>query len=208
MAFTDEQKQLLAQKLDPGKITPPPKGKHGEYIKAYEIIESANNIFGRDGWSYACTDLRETNRDYIDGKWRVGYLAIVEVHAGGAHKRDVGHGQGQVPSLGDAIDSAAKEAVTDGMKRALRTFGNPFGLALYDKSKRQVGLSLTDAEVAEILAKAKTEAVSLNDIDGIEAHWRKHFLDDYRIMQEDHAEKAEKLVKIFSDRKARLQEVG
>jgi hypothetical protein len=30
------------------------------------------------------------------------------------------------------------EAETDAMKRALVTFGNPFGLALYDKSQRQV----------------------------------------------------------------------
>jgi hypothetical protein len=40
--------------------------------------------------------------------------------------------------LGQAHESAIKEAETDAMKRALVTFGNPFGLALYDKSQRQV----------------------------------------------------------------------
>ena len=32
----------------------------------------------------------------------------------------------------------SKEAATDALKRALRTFGNPFGLALYDKSRENV----------------------------------------------------------------------
>ena len=38
--------------------------------------------------------------------------------------------------LGQAHESALKEAETDAMKRALMTFGNPFGLALYDKQQR------------------------------------------------------------------------
>ena len=40
--------------------------------------------------------------------------------------------------LGLARESALKEAETDATKRALMTFGNPFGLALYDKQQRQV----------------------------------------------------------------------
>ncbi len=39
---------------------------------------------------------------------------------------------------GQAHESALKEAETDAMKRALMTFGNPFGLALHDKAQRQV----------------------------------------------------------------------
>ncbi|MEB3360517.1 MAG: Rad52/Rad22 family DNA repair protein [Synechococcaceae cyanobacterium] len=40
--------------------------------------------------------------------------------------------------LDQAHESALKEAETDAMKRALMTFGNPFGLALHDKAQRQV----------------------------------------------------------------------
>ena len=40
--------------------------------------------------------------------------------------------------LGQAHESAIKEAKSDSMKRALMTFGNPFGLALYDKQQREV----------------------------------------------------------------------
>ncbi len=41
---------------------------------------------------------------------------------------------GAIPA-GEARESALKEAETDAMKRALTTFGNPFGLALYDKEQ-------------------------------------------------------------------------
>jgi hypothetical protein len=40
--------------------------------------------------------------------------------------------------LGDAHESALKEAETDATKRALTTFGNLFGLALYDKDRAGV----------------------------------------------------------------------
>jgi hypothetical protein len=39
--------------------------------------------------------------------------------------------------LGQAHESALKEAETDAMKRALMAFGNPFGLALHNKQKRE-----------------------------------------------------------------------
>jgi hypothetical protein len=47
-----------------------------------------------------------------------------------------GHGTGLTP--GEAHENAIKEAETDAMKRALTTFGNPFGLALYDKEQQNV----------------------------------------------------------------------
>jgi hypothetical protein len=50
-----------------------------------------------------------------------------------------GAGHGIDVDLGQAHESALKEAETDAMKRALMTFGNPFGLALYDKEQRAVG---------------------------------------------------------------------
>jgi Rad52/22 family double-strand break repair protein len=49
-----------------------------------------------------------------------------------------GSGHGLAPTVGDAHESAIKEAETDATKRALVTFGNPFGLALYDPEHRGV----------------------------------------------------------------------
>jgi hypothetical protein len=65
----------------------------------------------------------------------------VTVTAGGLTpliREGSGAGHGIDVDLGQAHESALKEAETDAMKRALMTFGNPFGLALYDKAQRQV----------------------------------------------------------------------
>ena len=49
-----------------------------------------------------------------------------------------GTGEGKAPTPGQAHEFALKGAETDATKRALATFGNPFGLALYDRE--QVGV--------------------------------------------------------------------
>lgn len=156
-------KAELAKKLDPAHVKPPPQGKYGEYIEGYHAIKEANRIFGFDGWSYRIDNLQLTNATNDGGKHRVGYLAQVTVTVDGVTRGDVGHGQGFGKSEGDAHDSAVKEAVTDGLKRALRTFGNPFGLALYDKTKSEVGVDLAP-EMAESIA-------SITTIDGLKAAW-------------------------------------
>jgi hypothetical protein len=48
------------------------------------------------------------------------------------------HWRGKAPTPAQAHDLALKGAETDATKRALATFGNPFGLALYDRE--QVGV--------------------------------------------------------------------
>ncbi len=57
------------------------------------------------------------------------------------------HGSGRCVSPVDAHELALKAAETDAMKRALSTFGNPFGLALYDKE--QAGVRRTKAKKAQ-----------------------------------------------------------
>lgn len=148
----------LAKDLARALVKPPPQGKYGEYISAFDVITTANKIFGWDGWAYAvdrleqtnCGEVEKTNRDgeaYM--QWEIGYMAVVRVsvcRGGIVGRQDVGHGQGHSKSLGDAHDSAMKEAVTDALKRALRTFGNPLGLALYDKTKAHVSDNPNAAE--------------------------------------------------------------
>ena len=56
-------------------------------------------------------------------------------------REDVGFGTGIAKEYAGAHESAGKEAVTDGLKRAFRTFGNQFGNALYDKSQKNVDRS-------------------------------------------------------------------
>jgi hypothetical protein len=72
------------------------------------------------------------------GRWCVSYETHVVLRAGGVSKEDVGYGHGINRSLGKACESAGKESVTDGLKRAARTLGNSLGLALYVANKTHV----------------------------------------------------------------------
>ena len=53
-------------------------------------------------------------------------------------REGIGTGFGRAPAPEVAHDMALKAAETDATKRALATFGNPFGLALYDKDQAHV----------------------------------------------------------------------
>jgi len=71
------------------------------------------------------------------------YKALVTVviydvsHTKQVSREDVGFGTGIAKSLADAHEGGAKEAVTDAIKRTMRSFGNQFGNSLYDKSRQQ-----------------------------------------------------------------------
>ena len=52
--------------------------------------------------------------------------------------RGQGRGKAKAPTPGQAHELALKGAETDATKRALATFGNPFGLALYDREQAGV----------------------------------------------------------------------
>ena len=56
-------------------------------------------------------------------------------------REGLGAGHGIDADLGLVQESALKGAEADATKRALMTFGNPFGLALYGKQQRQVSSS-------------------------------------------------------------------
>jgi Rad52/22 family double-strand break repair protein len=49
-----------------------------------------------------------------------------------------GAARGFARTAGEAIEQAIKSAETDATKRALVTFGNAFGLGLYDREQRHV----------------------------------------------------------------------
>lgn len=152
----------LQKPLDPSAIKPPPQGKFGEYVDGYHVITEANRIFGHDGWSYEITRLDQTSGQVYELKgnngpyqqYRCSFLCTVRVNVGGVVREGaaVGMGNGKPENTSDVIESAVKEAETDALKRALRSFGNTFGLALYekDKSKRQVG---NHAEVDEAITR-------------------------------------------------------
>lgn len=144
IGFTDEQKAALSAKLDAAHVKKRQQaGRDLSYIEGWHAIAEANRIFGFDRWHRDTIEMRQLGEPReVDGKWRVAYMAKVrvEVFAGDrAIIRDgCGYGSGIDRDVGSAHESALKEAETDAMKRALMTFGNPFGLALYDKTQENV----------------------------------------------------------------------
>lgn len=147
--FTEEQKKELSAPLDRKHVRARTQaGRSLSYVEGWHVIAEANRIFGFDAWAREVVRLEETNRDLLTlnggrgeyQQWRVGYLAVVRVTVGDVVRQGTGFGSGMAKpeALGEAIESAVKEAETDAMKRAFMTFGNPFGLALYDKDQANV----------------------------------------------------------------------
>jgi hypothetical protein len=163
--FSTAQIAALSAPLDRARISSREQGRgRVNYLQGWVLIEEANRIFGYDGWqrqtlfSRCVTEAeRRIGRDQKPG-WGVTYIARVRItiHAG-AHgpliREGTGAGHGIDTDLGLAHESAIKEAETDAMKRALVTFGNPFGLALYDKSQRQVSGAPAPATPAAAMAQ-------------------------------------------------------
>ena len=141
--FTEEQKTALNAKLDASHVKSRSQaGRSLSYIEGWHAIAEANRIFGFDGWAREAVDVRmvaERERTVGQGTgWGVTYVVRVRVTIGGLVREGIGAGHGIDRDLGLAHESAIKEAETDAMKRALMTFGNPFGLALYDKTQENV----------------------------------------------------------------------
>lgn len=144
MAFTDNQIADLKAPLDRAAVaTRQQAGQTLSYVTAWHVIAEANRIFGFDGWTRETVDLRQLGEPRtVDNKVRVGYSARVRVtvYAGDrvVTREGCGFGQGIDKDQDQAHESALKEAESDAMKRALMTFGNAFGLALYDKQQANV----------------------------------------------------------------------
>lgn len=156
--FTPEQIEQLKAPLDRGSVKEREQaGRKFPYIEAYHAENEANRIFGFSEWD-RFTDLTCIAEREKDGKHRVYYRAKVRIvvrHEGGETIREgCGFGSGIDRDIGQAHESALKEAESDAEKRALKTFGNPFGQALYDKSQSEV----SDAPPAALtVAKASID---------------------------------------------------
>lgn len=142
-------------------------GQSVSYIDGHFAISQANDVFGPDGWSYETRAITEVARFVRPGKSGentvIIYEAAVTVTALGVTRGDVGVGlcDSGLSGLAQGIEKARKEAVTDGIKRALRSFGPRFGLALYDKTQADVGASFAAQELISSLAET-TDLVAWN----------------------------------------------
>lgn len=152
MKTFNQLQPLLREALAPERIAHRDggKGKTLSYIKGHDAISTMNLIFDEDGWE---TDndlpVMDAQIPYKNSKGfekvSVFYKCRVSVtfhildEQGQVYSRthtDVGIG---ISSDLDpqSMETAIKDSVTDGMKRALRKLGNQFGNSLYDTDRTE-----------------------------------------------------------------------
>jgi len=118
------------------------EGRSVDYIEGWFAITQANAIFGFAGWDREMTHFERIYERTRGDLTSCAYTARVRirVRAGRATivREGSGCGSATANSSGEAHDMALKAAETDATKRALATFGNAFGLGLYDKEQNGV----------------------------------------------------------------------
>lgn len=132
-------RETLSRNLGPEFVSKRdgPGGYKLHYLEGWKIVNLANEVFGFDGWNM---DVRDYTVDYCDvcektKKVDLGLSAIIRITLkDGTFREDIGYGHAENSRhKHQAYEKAKKEATTDGLKRALRLFGNVLGNCLYDK---------------------------------------------------------------------------
>ncbi|NXO27166.1 RAD52 protein, partial [Cisticola juncidis] len=127
----------LRQRLGPDYISSRHAGGGQKvcYIEGHKVISLANEMFGFNGWAHSVTQQNVDFVDLNDGRFYVGVCAFVRVQLkDGSYHEDVGYGVSEgLKSKALSLEKARKEAVTDGLKRALKCFGNALGNCILDK---------------------------------------------------------------------------
>ena len=131
--------EKLGQPLDP-ELVSQRRGRAGrvfDYLEGHAVIDQANRIFGFGGWGYELVgDVTLRQIETVDSE--TGELVTASVYsapvrvtvAGALPRTDTGF-HAVTEKTVDGHDTALKGAVTDGMKRAFRSFGVQFGNGFY-----------------------------------------------------------------------------
>jgi DNA repair and recombination protein RAD52 len=133
-------------------------GKKLSYIEAYDAIDTANRIFGYDGWSHS---LEGYEHDTANKLFYARVTVRAQIGTVFVSHGDIGVG---VYSKGtqQEVEKAIKEAVSDGLKRALRAFGDQFGNSLYDKlAPEHNGHQRPGSDDLQRYADLRNEAIDL-----------------------------------------------
>lgn len=143
MGFSDTQTRQLRAKLDGKNVKSRKANGHTlHYVEGWHVLDEANRIFGFDGWDRRTLKTRCIWTGMREKQYATAYTAKVRirVRAGDAIivREGSGTGEGRGATPGEAHEIGLKCAETDATKRALATFGNRFGLALYDPEQAGV----------------------------------------------------------------------
>ena len=145
--FNEETTAALSAPLARSRVKSRKQGSaQVSYLEAWDIMDALNSIFGFGLWSSEERDIKCVHEAQNEKNgWDVSYIATVRLTVEGDGEDGFcyydgtgsGHGRNQ-RYVGDAHESAIKEATTDALKRASIHLGNQFGLALYDKTQANV----------------------------------------------------------------------
>jgi Rad52/22 family double-strand break repair protein len=136
MGFSAKQVQALRRRPNHRYIrTREAHGRELSYLEGWYVMSEANRIFGFDGWNRETVDskcvLARENRGSFLAVYTARVRIIVQADGATVIREGHGSGEGHGSSPGEVHDTALKAAETDATKRALATFGKPFGLELY-----------------------------------------------------------------------------
>jgi DNA recombination protein Rad52 len=230
MALTEIQTKALKAKLNHRHIrTRESHGAKISYVEGWHVISEANRIFGFENWDRQTQTPEclwsETQRSQTVCFYSAKVRVTVRSGDTTTVREGIGTGHGRSPQAEVAHEMAVKAAETDATKRALATFGNPFGLALYDRHHAHVtkprekiaapplawppvplSLVLTDErtlEVTDIAAFVEATQRELRNLDSLEtayAFWTRNLATFTEISRHDETGAIPKLVAALKDR--------
>jgi DNA recombination protein Rad52 len=142
--FSPAQLKKLTGKLDRSCVqSRTVEGKSIDYIEGWFALSEANAIFGFANWDRETVHFERLFERTRGEMTTCSYSARVRVRVRAGDqtisREGTGCGTASARNAADAHERAIKAAETDATKRALATFGNRFGLCLYDKD--QAGVS-------------------------------------------------------------------
>lgn len=166
MTFTNRQARALKAKLAHRHVkTRISNGASIAYVEGWHVIAEANRIFGYEHWDRTTLSPVCVWSELQRGQTVCFYSTRVRIRVRAGDivviRDGIGTGTGRSASPEQAHEIALKAAETDATKRALSTFGNPFGLALYDKDQAGVAKPPTakTGDAAEAVTTVPASAI-------------------------------------------------
>ena len=170
MGFSSKQVAALRRNVDRRHIrVRQSNGRELSYLEGWYVISQANRIFGFDGWSRETLEskcvLSRENRGYFTAVYTAKVRLTIQANGTTIIREGHGTGEGRGEFPGEVHDTALKAAETDATKRALATFGRPFGLELYRGSKtdRHTQPKPVRTPAAQIAQKAPSPHLPQNE---------------------------------------------
>lgn len=127
-----------------------------DYLETHDVIRTANRIFGFGNWGHEIVEQERIAEVEVQSSgtpprkgWHVAYRCVVRVTVSGCVPMS-GSGYGDGVEYGPAAQATAselalKEAESDALKRALKNYGDQFGLILYAKGDDQARIERDQA---------------------------------------------------------------